>query len=364
MFDCLSCFSDNHAGAREKFLTACARAHVGVSSVDSPQKGPAGEDLATDYAVFGDPDAARFIVVISGTHGLEGLTGAACQTGWIETTGYERLPDGVAVLHIHALNPYGMAWLQRETEEGVDLNRNFLEHGGQYPDRPRYAEIHDALLCREREGPAFEAAQAVLRAFREEHGQMGYIQALLGGQYDYANGMGFGGRAPVWSNRTLTSILHRCCAGATSVAVLDYHTGLGPYGHASIIVHDSPRSQLAHRMRGWYGPPVWAVGSGDPGAEDFIAETGKGCRAALPNAVVSAVTVEFGTLDMDREIDVMQRDLWLRNHGELDSNVGREIKAAIVAYFYPTDSYWRELVFVRSQQVIRQAAEGLTSDAR
>jgi hypothetical protein len=362
MFNCLSCFADDYAGARVKFRTACKRAGAQVSRLENPRQGPAGEDLATDYAVFGSPDAGRFVVVISGTHGLEGLCGSACQTGWIETCRYECLPDDVAVLHIHALNPYGVAWLQRETEEGVDLNRNFIDHNGEYPNRPLYAEIHDALLCKEREGAGFEAAQAVLRAFRDEHGQMGYIGALLGGQYDYPNGMSFGGHEPVWSNRTLASILRQCCAGAAGVAVLDYHTGLGPYGHASIIVHDLPDSESARRMRAWYGPSVWPVGSADPGAGNFIAETGKGCRTALPDVAVSPVTIEFGTFDMDREIEVMQHDLWLRNHGELDSDIGREIKAAIAEYFYPRDRYWRELVFFRSQQVILQAVEGLASN--
>jgi hypothetical protein len=32
-----------------------------------------------------------------------------------------------AVVFVHALNPYGMAWLRRVNENNIDLNRNFME---------------------------------------------------------------------------------------------------------------------------------------------------------------------------------------------------------------------------------------------
>lgn len=358
----LPVFSADFIEARARFSAACAGAGARVESLVNPEAGPGGEKLVTDAAWFGPPDATNVVVAISGTHGIEGLCGSGCQTAWIESGAYERLPRDSAVLFIHLINPYGVAWLQRETEEGVDLNRNFIDHERVYPRKPLYAEIHEALLCPDLEGPAFEVAQAKLDAVREEHGLMGYVGILLGGQYDEPTGMNYGGTGPTWSNRTLMAILQEHCSNATRVAVLDYHTGLGPYGHASVIVHSAADTEFAIRMCDWYGPSVSPVGSSDPDAASFIAETGKGCRTALPDAEVFPVTIEYGTYDMEREIDVVQRDLWLRNHGNRDSDIGRAIKADLLDYFYPNDVCWQELVLCRSHQVMRQAIQGLISD--
>ena len=49
---------------------------------------------------------------------------------------------GDALVLVHVLNPYGMAWLRRTNENNVDLNRNFLLDGG------AYASSSTAVACR------------------------------------------------------------------------------------------------------------------------------------------------------------------------------------------------------------------------
>ena len=52
----------------------------------------------------------------------------------------------VAVLYIHALNPYGFSWWRRTTHENVDLNRNFRDFGAPLPRNEAYDEIADLLV--------------------------------------------------------------------------------------------------------------------------------------------------------------------------------------------------------------------------
>ena len=52
---------------------------------------------------------------------------------------------GVAVLYIHALNPYGFSHVRRVTNENVDLNRNFQDFSQPLPQNPAYAELHGLL---------------------------------------------------------------------------------------------------------------------------------------------------------------------------------------------------------------------------
>ena len=55
------------------------------------------------------------------------------------------LPDGVALVLVHAVNPWGFAWLRRVNEDNVDLNRNFLDHGAPHPENPDYDGLYDVL---------------------------------------------------------------------------------------------------------------------------------------------------------------------------------------------------------------------------
>ncbi|BAB52438.1 DUF2817 domain-containing protein [Mesorhizobium japonicum] len=66
-------FSDTYSIARQKFLDLAKS----VKSYKSPAGGPAGEELFTDVAWFGNPDAYHVGVLISATHGVEGYCGSA-----------------------------------------------------------------------------------------------------------------------------------------------------------------------------------------------------------------------------------------------------------------------------------------------
>ncbi len=48
------------------------------------------------------------------------------------------VPDDLAVVLIHAINPYGFAWIRRVNEDNVDLNRNCIDFGAAIPENPGY----------------------------------------------------------------------------------------------------------------------------------------------------------------------------------------------------------------------------------
>ena len=121
-------FSSDYSEARVKFLAACDAASVPVEHFRNPETGPNGEPLYTDVAVLGPNDAERVLLLCSGTHGVEGFAGSAIQTGLLSEEITARLPDGVRLVMIHALNPFGFAHLRRVNEDNVDLNRNFVDH--------------------------------------------------------------------------------------------------------------------------------------------------------------------------------------------------------------------------------------------
>ena len=84
-------------------------------------------------------------------------------------------------------------------------------------------------------------------------------------------------------------------------------------------------------------------------------------RDLEPSGTVSAITAEFGTYPLWDVLRALQEDNWLHVCGRVDSPEGERIKRNFKEMFYPDRDDWRELVLVRSRQLIRNALAGLSS---
>ena len=165
------CFSESYAEARPKFCSAAAAAGGEIRSWLNPKgRGPNGETLYLDTARFGPPDAANMLVLIAGTHGVEGHCGSGGEIAWLRHGGADRLPKNTGALLIHALNPHGFAWTRRVTEDNVDLNRNFVDHDKAYPKNVGYLAIADAVLPKEWNETTQAETERVFAAYAQKHG--------------------------------------------------------------------------------------------------------------------------------------------------------------------------------------------------
>jgi hypothetical protein len=124
-------------------------------------------------------------VTISSTHGVEGYCGSGFQVDWLASVGAAGLPRDTAAVMVHAINPYGFAWTRRVTEEGNDLNRNYVDHRKPYPVNEGYLEIADFLMPKDLSEADAEAAEAKLADYRKKVGDVAYFRAVSGGQYSH-----------------------------------------------------------------------------------------------------------------------------------------------------------------------------------
>lgn len=355
-----ACFPQDYADSRKRFLAAAKALRAGIASYPNPNKGPKGEALATDCAWVGSKSAEKVLVLLAGTHGVEAFCGAGCIMDAFKSR--PKLPAGTAILAIHAINPHGFAWLRRVTEEGVDLNRNFIPDFANPPANPGYDELADAILPPALEGPAYAAAQQRIAEYREKNGLAALHVALSGGQYKHAKGLFFGGFGPTWSHRTHAAIIaDHALAKRRHVGVIDYHTGLGPHGYGELICVHLPGTKAVARARAWWGANVT-----EPLAGTSIAGArhGFGCRLweAKLGDRMTFITVEYGTYDTLAVVrPALVADHWLHAQGPVDWSdrrtqaIKRKLRAAM---FVDTDD-WREAVLWRSRQAIRMATAGL-----
>ncbi len=353
-------FSRDYPAARAKFLEAARAAGAVLETIVHPERGPEGGELATDVAWIGPRDAEAVLVMISATHGVEGFCGSGAQVDWLRREEHAWVPDGIAVLIIHAINPYGFAWLRRVTHENVDLNRNWVDFNSPLPANPGYETLADLICPRTWTQEAQVTTGEALSAYTSQHGFMALQQALSGGQYTHPAGIFFGGDQPTWSRRVQTAIFERYLGGAGRIAIIDYHTGLGPWGHGEQIVVSRSHSEQFRRAASWYGGALTSPFAGGDSASAEIAGDGLSfAPSLLSHAEVTGMALEFGTKPTMVVLNALRADAWLHAYGDPLSPEGQAIKAEVRDAFYGDADDWKGMIVGQSLLATRQALKGL-----
>jgi hypothetical protein len=358
-------FSPRYAQARQKFLQACVSAGLAVEAHAHPEKGRDGEALSMDVALDGEPGAERLLIVTSACHGVEGHCGSGVQVFALHDAEWREKAraQGVAVLYVHALNPHGFSHGRRVTHENVDLNRNFIDFSRPpLPANEAYASLHPLLVPDT--WPPTPENQAAIDRWIETHGATAYQAAVTSGQYQFDDGLFFGGTAPTWSNRTLREVLRRHAGGARRLAWIDLHTGLGPNGIGERIFacRDDPAAYA--RANAWWGTPAAPVTSIYDGSSSSALLRGLMWDAAYqecPQAEYTGIALEYGTLPMLEVTGALRADHWLHKHPEAPADLADAIRARMREAFYTDADAWRGQVVSQARQAMFQAVDGLRS---
>lgn len=355
----LALFKDSYDHARHQFLELVRQLDSARANETHtlPVKGPRGGPLHTDCVWIGPEAAGKVLVLISGTHGVEGFAGSAIQTDLLhQLSDGSALPDDTAILMIHALNAWGMAWLRRCDHEGIDLNRNFIDFTHPVPRNPGYHELRGYLMQEDR-----TLREEHMQRYAQAHGQSALEIAVSGGQYEDPHGPFFGGRRASFARRLIEGLMQRHRLAERRLAVIDLHTGLGPYGYGEIICDHAPDSGGTRTAHAWYGDAVTLPLAG---TSSSVPKTGLLDYAwhGIMNDDSCFVTLEFGSHSVSELFDTILADHRLHALGpvNMDAPEVSTIKQRLFRHFYPATTQWQELVLLRARQVIRLALEGLT----
>jgi len=359
----LSVFSATYAEARAKFLDAARAAGAKHSAYLHPrEKGPAGEPLYLDVAVAGPSDASRVLLAGSGTHGIEGYCGSAAQTAWLLGGGARRLPKDTAMVFFHAHNPWGFAHKARGTEENVDLNRNFLDHAKPYPPNPGYEEVHPIVTPAAWTDASIAGIFHGLDAFRQRVGEKAYSTAFNGGQYAHPDGIYFGGQRVQWANTAFREAVAKHVGHAKHAAIIDLHTGIGPWLEHIYLCFHNEGSAGRERARAWWGErAVNLAGVTHKALADYQGVLIDAFTAALPKAEITAIVVEFGTLKREEVQRANLGGRWLRYHGAANPSLARKVHAEFCEAFYPSDPKWRAAALEQSREILERGIRGIGS---
>ena len=138
------------------------------------------------------------MILTSGIHGVEGYTGSAVQLMLMDKLLQKESVDNLGILLIHSLNPYGMKYNRRVTESNVDLNRNcmiskelFDLNNSGFVSLNKTLTPNGAVNLHKLENKFFYIT-AIKNIISD--GMPVLRQAILQGQYDYPEGIFYGGQ--------------------------------------------------------------------------------------------------------------------------------------------------------------------------
>lgn len=356
----LDVFSATPADADEKFLDACRRAGADPVIFEHPRRGPDGERLATTLAQLGPSDPRNCLVVVSGTHGIEGYSGGGVMTQLMRKRDAISLPADTGVLFVHMINPWGLAWNRRENEDNIDLYRNFLYCEPPFAENPEFDALADALTPSAWSGAVRDEADRTIADFVERHGRKELIRIIRTGQHRHPRSLTYHGNGPTWSKRIVDRIADGWLARCQRIAVLDFHTGYGPPGEGLIMSYDQPGSPGYAWLNDWFGE-VHVVGR-DPRIPlhsrmpyDIIGDR-------VPTAEVRVAALEYGTVaDQQMDVDLNRESNFYHLRGDPLSPEGRDVQRRFRARYYVETDEWKSRVLARGEEVFLDALAGLSA---
>ena len=277
----------------------------------------------------------NLIVLTTGVHGMEGYIGSVMLDVFFDEI-YPTIDiKNTGILVVANVNPYGMKYMRRYNENNVDLNRNFILdwEGFDLTSNKDYPEVKNFLQPEGKIGNALWHEVGFYANLAKEaltKGADKVSDALLTGQYEYPQGVYYGGTR--YNMVIFNSVYETMTEKETKKA----------FGYDYVISYDS---------------------------ESFYATTGdttdyfyRLAESKNTDKTLFSTCFEFGTIGdsfMDSILSLKYTVDENRNHWYPTEN---STSAEIVfenykELFYPTETQWRE----KTVQDFITATEGVLS---
>lgn len=291
---------------RNRFLAACSLA--GAATTAYRDRGPAasGEQCWVDIARLGSPDAPNVLLLTCALNGDEGFCGSTVMTEWLEKGRQRDIPRDIGLVMLHAVLPPGAAAISAPA-----------------PRRPEQRSWSDTVLS---------AAARRFASYAETAGLRQPTQESARGAPADDDG---------WMEVACDTVAAEIAEHAQQVALLEFHTGLHPYGTTAVESCHAPDDAATARLKAWFADDTL---SGGVAILDIF---GLGFGTRLANLTLTAAHVAFG-------IYTTRRILQLEARG-----TPAERRADIRSLFSPDTDEWREQIGAEGARIIGCALKGM-----
>lgn len=300
-------------------------------------------------------EKTNLVVLTTGVHGIEGYIGSVMLDVFFREV-YPTLDDAnTGVLVVANVNPYGMKYFRRYNENNVDLNRNFILDWETFDlsSNKEYPKV-DTFL-----GPTGKIGNALwheagfylnLGKTAVTDGAGTISDALLTGQYQYPQGVYYGGTGDEASTVYLKDVFSQCLDSPyENIVHIDIHSGYGPRYNMVIFNSVFETMNEAESQAAFGYDHIIAYDS-----ESFYATTGdttdffyRLAQQKQRETDLFSTCFEFGTIGdafFDTILSLKYTVDENRNHWYPTDNPtsARIIHENYMELFYPTETAWRE----------------------
>ena len=299
-------------------------------------------------------EQTNLIVLTTGVHGMEGYIGSVMLDVFFEEI-HPTLDADTGILVVANVNPYGMKYYRRYNENNVDLNRNFILDWENFD----LASNKDYPKVKEFLGPARKIGNALwhevgfygsLAKTAITDGADTVSDALLTGQYEYPQGVYYGGVGDEVSTGYLKDVFAQCLDGSyENIVHIDIHSGYGPRYNMVIFnsVYETMNEKESQNAFGYdyviaYDSESFYATTGD--TTDFFYRLADQKQSEKS---LFSTCFEFGTIG-DAFFDTIlslkytvdeNRNHWYPTDNETSAEIVRQ---NYMELYYPTETAWRE----------------------
>ena len=313
-------------------------------------------------------ERTNLVVLTTGVHGIEGYIGSVMLDVFFEEIYPELNRANTGVLVVANVNPYGMKNYRRYNENNVDLNRNFILDWENFDltVNKDYPKVVDFLQPTGKIDNALWHEAGFYLSLAKEAVTTGadtISDALLGGQYEYPQGVYYGGNGDEISTAFLKSVFIDCLEGEyENIVHIDIHSGYGPR-YNMIIFNSVYETMNEEETKAAFGYDY--VLSYD--SEGFYATTGdttdyfyRLAESMGTDKALFSTCFEFGTIG-DEFFDTIlslkytvdeNRNFWYPTGNTISDEI---IQANYWELYLPDEIKWRE----KTVQDFKVAAMGV-----
>ena len=300
-------------------------------------------------------ESKNLIILTTGVHGIEGYIGAVMLDVFFEEIYPTLNTENTGVLIVANVNPYGMKYMRRYNENNVDLNRNFIENWDDF-DRSSnkdYPKVVSFLQPEGKMGNAFFHEVGFYLSLAKEAVLTGadtISDALLTGQYEYPEGVYYGGNGDEKSTAYLKGVFAECLDGSyENIIHIDIHSGYGPR-YNMVIFNSVQDPTTEEEAKAAFGYDYIIATDSEEFYETFGDTTDffyRLARSKGSDKELYSTCFEFGTIGdgfLDSIISLKftvdeNRQHWYPTENEITSEMVRQ---NYLELFYPTEVKWRE----------------------
>ena len=316
----------------------------------------AADDLFIDsFYLPSSGERTNLIVLTTGVHGMEGYIGSVMLDVFFAEVYPTLNTENTGILVVANVNPYGMKYYRRYNENNVDLNRNFildwenfdLSSNREYPKVASFlspdGKIGNALW--HEAGFYLSLAKTAIT-----DGADTVSDALLTGQYEYPQGVYYGGTGDEASTVYLKDVFSQCLDSSyENIVHIDIHSGYGPRYNMVIFnsVYETMTEAQSQEAYGYdyiiaYDSESFYATTGD--TTDFFYRLADQKDA---DSTLFSTCFEFGTIGdafFDTILSLKYTVDENRNHWYPTDNAttAEIIRQNYLELYYPTETAWRE----------------------